>query len=162
MHRQRWPSEREGGSSSSTQAIDGLEKTRLLNLTMCTSGGEHDAPVLLWLPPGAPLPPPPACLLLSLDALQKGRVALQHLETAGSSVSPKLSLAVGQHWRSSSGPCTGGCGAGPGAGRGGRPWSGGRAGTAAPRLQSSVALRLPPPAGGGRNWPTVKFTYFDL
>ena len=25
MHRQRWPSEREGGSSSSTQAIDGLE-----------------------------------------------------------------------------------------------------------------------------------------
>ena len=54
------------------------------------------------------------------------------------------------------------CGAGPGAGRGGRPWSGGRAGTAAPRLQIPVALRLPPPAGGGRNWPTVKFTYFDL
>ena len=113
-----------------------------------------------------PTAPPYRCLLLSLDALQKGRVALQHLETAGSSVSPKLSLAVGQHWRSSSGPCTVGgvhrCGAGPGAGRGGRPWSGGRAGTAAPRLQIPVALRLPPHAGGGRNWPSVKFTYFDL
>ena len=107
----------------------------------CCSG----APVTT---PRRPLPPPPACLLLSLDALQEGRVALQHLETAGSSVSPKLSLAVGQHWRSSSGPCTGGCGAGSGAGRGGRPWSGGRAGTAAPRLQSPVALKLPPPLQG--------------
>ena len=65
-----------------------------------------------------PTAPPYRCLLLSLDALQKGRVALQHLETAGSSVSPKLSLAVGQHWRSSSGPCTVGVYTGVGRGQG--------------------------------------------
>lgn len=65
-----------------------------------------------------PPAPPYRCLLLSLDALQKGRVALQHLETAGSSVSPKLSLAVGQHWRSSSGPCTVGVYTGVGRGQG--------------------------------------------
>ena len=61
-----------------------------------------------------PTAPPYRCL----DALQKGRVALQHMETAGSSVSPKLSLAVGHHWRSSSGPCTVGVYTGVGRGQG--------------------------------------------